>query len=477
MLGHLIRKEILDHILGFRFLILSLLGSLIIWASLYDGYAYYCERLEDYRQAKVETKVRIQQIMVSDDWSEISTKGYLIHKPPTPMSIFVRGLESDLGRSIRIFGYLRRPKLSPAAAEPTIGVFPPLDLGLAVEVILSLFVLLFTYDAVCGEKEGGTLRLITSFPTARDRLLLAKLLGILIPILAMFGLPMLLGIAVIFGAPQVQFSSPDLVRLGFILITFAFYLATFACAGLFASCLTHRTSVSFVILLTFWTMTVVVVPRLSLITADIFQPSPSIHNLETEKSAAQNALFAKRNDQLQRWTQKYLETSGQAWYRTPEGREAFQIYTDQTREEMQSLMVAQQTRLDEAFRNRYDARLNLAVTLARFSPAFAITNASVRLAGTGVDRQRRFLVAVERYREAWWVWFARTKKRDMLRQANPAKYGQHKWDVSDLPLFTYEEIGTKEDVRTALVDVGILAIWGLIFFTGAYVATLRYDPR
>ena len=31
MLGPLIRKEILDHILGFRFAMLSVLGAVIIW--------------------------------------------------------------------------------------------------------------------------------------------------------------------------------------------------------------------------------------------------------------------------------------------------------------------------------------------------------------------------------------------------------------------------------------------------------------
>lgn len=49
MLGHLIRKEILDHISGLRFLILSAVGVLAIWLSLYDWYAYYLDRLRDYR--------------------------------------------------------------------------------------------------------------------------------------------------------------------------------------------------------------------------------------------------------------------------------------------------------------------------------------------------------------------------------------------------------------------------------------------
>ncbi len=52
MLGHLIRKEILDQILGLRFLILATLGALVIWLSLYSGYTYYQARLSDHRQAQ-----------------------------------------------------------------------------------------------------------------------------------------------------------------------------------------------------------------------------------------------------------------------------------------------------------------------------------------------------------------------------------------------------------------------------------------
>ncbi len=47
MLGHLIRKEVLDHISGVRFLLLSVFGGLIIWLSLYSGYAYYQDRMNE----------------------------------------------------------------------------------------------------------------------------------------------------------------------------------------------------------------------------------------------------------------------------------------------------------------------------------------------------------------------------------------------------------------------------------------------
>jgi hypothetical protein len=262
------------------------------------------------------------------------------------------------------------------------------------------------------------------------------------------------------------------------LLTFALYLAAFVCAGLLASSLTHRTATSFVLLLTFWVATVAVLPRLSLIIADGFQPAPSVYELQAEKKAIERIALQKRNDLWNKWAQDYLKSKGQEFWKTPEGQEAFQIYFSQTRLDARAQTRSQYDRLDETFRNRYNARLDLAIALARLSPAFALNNATVRLAGTGVDRHRRFLESFHMYLEGQrFDWFVRTKDRDMLRQAHPAKHGKFKWDVSDMPRFTYRETWPGEDIRTALVDIGMLAVWGLIFFVGAYVAMLRYDLR
>ena len=99
---------------------------------------------------------------------------------------------------------IQRLRRSPVEAEPLLGAFPPLDLGLVVQVVLSLFVLLFTYDAVCGDKEGGTLSLVASFAVPRHRLLVGKFFGALIPTLTAFGLPLLLGVSVMGLMPEVK---------------------------------------------------------------------------------------------------------------------------------------------------------------------------------------------------------------------------------------------------------------------------------
>ena len=480
MLGHLIRKEMLDHILNLRFLILSVVGMLAIWTSLYSGYAYYVESLQDYRLAQTATEDRVRQLMTGNDWREITGGSFLVHRQPTPLSVFVRGLEPILGRSIRVSrigGHPRRLKLSPAEAEPILGISSPLDLGLVVQVVLSLFVLLLTYDAVCGEKEAGTLRLTASFPISRHQLLVAKFTGVLIPTLLAFGLPLLLGIAVLLLAPEVQIMAGEWVRLGWILVIFSIYLTVFTCAGLFASCLTHRVPTSFVISLVFWVATVTVLPRLSLIAADGFRPTPSMHQHQAEKANIETALYGWRLEELGRWEEDYLKSTGQRWWKIPEGQEARYLVIKRTRREADERAKPEYDRMDEAFRNRYNARRNLAATLASVSPAFALKNVTVRLAGTGIDRQQRFMRAFTQYAEQHKQWWIKTKDRDLLRQARPEKYGEYKWDISDMPRFTYHEIWPEKDIQTALMDIGILALWGLFFFAGAYVAILRYDLR
>ena len=479
MLGHLIRKEILDHISGIRFLILAAVGALAIWLSLYDGYAYYRERLQDHRLGEAWTEERIRQIKV-DAGSEPSRLGYAIHKPPTPMSIFVRGMEPVLGRSSNTGWAEQIPRLkwSPAEMEPILGLFLPLDLGLVVQVVLSLFVVLLTYDAVCGEKEAGTLSLVASFPVPRHHLLLGKFFGVLFSTLTAFGLPLLAGTAAVLLAPDVAFTDAELSRVGLILLAFVLFLTAFVCAGLLASVLTHRSATSFVLLLVFWVSTVSVLPRLSLIVAEGIRPAPSIYEFQAKKAATRKEIIDRWRESKVAWVEKHIGP-GKRWEDgTPESQEEYYLWNREEQRKIGERQAAQWDRLDEEFLNRYTARLNLAVAIARFSPAFALNNATSLLAGTGMDRHQRFFATYKRFRRRLSSdWMSHFTFQNILRRIRPDKYGKFEWDASGLPRFTYRETWPGEEVRSATVDIGVVALWGLVFFVGAYAAMLRYDLR
>ena len=473
MLGGIVRKEILSSITSPRFLVLSGLGGLAILLSLFSGYLYHTARVEDYRLAQRATEGSILQRQRSMNWTELSALGFQVHKPPTPMSIFVRGLEPVLGRTVPMAGPIKQLKYSPAATTPILAVFPPLDLGVVVQIVLSLFVLLLTYDAVCGEKEAGTLSLTGSHPVPRDRLLLGKLLGVLLPAGVAFGIPLAFGTGIVLLMPDVDLAGPELWRLAWLMVAFSLYLAAFACAGLFASCLTHRSATSFVLLLGFWVASVAVVPRLSLIAADGLRPTPSMHQHRAQVAEIEREILEE--DRALRW--KYRDEHPEYWKRTPESQEAYWEFYTNMRKEVQARHQPRIDELEREFNNRYNGRASLATSLARLSPMFALRNVAILLTGTGAERQRRYMKAFEEYNDAYGDWHFDFVGSDLKKAFHADKQELRDWSFSEMPRLAYRDSWPATDVQGALTDIGLLAAWALVFLMGAHVALLKYDLR
>ena len=74
-----------------------------------------------------------------------------------------------------------------------------LDFLFIVGTVFSLLALLFTCDAVAGEKEAGTLRINLSNPLPRDVFLWSKLIGGYIVFVVPFLVSFLLGLLLLVG--------------------------------------------------------------------------------------------------------------------------------------------------------------------------------------------------------------------------------------------------------------------------------------
>ena len=110
----------------------------------------------------------------------------LIDRPPNPLSIFNVGLDKQLGNQVEIYhGFV--PTLWDAAIHgsdnPIMDIFSSIDIIFIFEVVLSLLALIFAYDALAGEYEGGTLRLVLTHPVGRGHILLAKYMSAMLCLL------------------------------------------------------------------------------------------------------------------------------------------------------------------------------------------------------------------------------------------------------------------------------------------------------
>lgn len=486
MLGHLVRKEILDQFQSRRFLLLGTATGVIIWLSLFSGYQYYQYRLRDDEAARAGTEARIRQIASAEDMDrgdpflETTAISYLHHRPLTALVIFVRGLDPVMGRSVhRRTTKADRPKYSAASTDPILGAFLPLDLAVVAEVVMTLMALMLCYDAVSGEKEAGTLRLMSSFPVPRASFLLAKLVGSLVPILAAFGLSALLGTAILLLLPDVVLAPPELLRLAGVFAAFVILMGTFVCMGLMVSSLTRQTATSLVVLLALWVGYVLFVPSASLIAANLVRPAPSTHEFKAEEAVLETESGKLQRNIWREWTDAHGGSEGPgAWWRDPETYEEGMRFNSGSWAKARESLDSEFDALRRNYENRYAERLWLARLFARTSPTFGFREAVIRLSATGWDAQQRFMAAYRQFgEEVEDDWFINAKLMVYLRRRFPEKYPGEPYDVSDQPRLVYREGWPAADLEAAGSSLMMTAMWGLGFFAIATVGVLRYDVR
>ncbi len=238
MFTRLVQKELLHHLLDFRFVVVFALCAVLSALSLYVGGRNYARQLREYNVVSENNRRAFQEASLDKGrLFDLVWVGYPWNRRPEALSPVVYGLSGVLGREVRI-RYQLFPlfKASTFETDPIHMLFEVLDLAFIVKMVLSLCVLLFTYDAICGEKEAGTLRLYSSFPVARSTLALAKLVGSTLAVLVPFVFAFLLAAAVLALSPEVGLEGGGWGRIAALMGVFGLYLAVFAAFGLVGIC-------------------------------------------------------------------------------------------------------------------------------------------------------------------------------------------------------------------------------------------------
>ena len=239
------------------------------------------------------------------NYSSLAGIGVKVSKPPQVLGTVVTGIEEAVGRVAPV-NIAADPNLveSKYSSNPVFAVFGALDLMFIVKIVLSLFAILFTYDAIVGEKEKGTLKLALSNDVPRDRLILGKAIGGYISLLLPLLIPLLLSLLFLLIVPDVSLGGQDWARLMLIFLMFFLYLSVFFSLGLFVSARTSRSSTSFLVLLFVWVIIVMVIPKAAVITAGQVRPIPSVHEITAKKDAFLQQIQTEGQKEVRDWVTK-----------------------------------------------------------------------------------------------------------------------------------------------------------------------------
>ena len=471
MLWTIVRKELSANLLSFRFILVFLLCCTLIIVSTYTMRGKYDERVEEYSAAVSMHRQELAGSEGQQAIGQVVNSGYKLDKPPTPLSVIVEGMEGAAGRFASISVYLD-PRLEGGPdIDPMFTYFGTLDMMYIVRVVLSLVAILLTYDAISGEREQGTLKLTLSNSVARSTMLLSKCIGGYITLLLPFLVPVLISLLILATSGSINFSGEDWIRLGFVLLASLLYIGLFLMLGLLVSSRSSRSTTALMMLLFLWVVIVLAVPKVSKIVAGKLRHVPSVQEVQAEKDAAMTQFSKEENEKSQQHIRENL------------GKLSSEEVQDGIYRIMQATVVGRIRKMGQ-IQAEYDrkraAQFRLAENVSRLSPASVYTYAATGLAGTGLDRQERFLAAARAYQEGFVQYFNELMRKDMEQQwarIKGEKVEEVKFDFDRMPALDFREASLSESWDSAMVDFLMLFLLLACFFMIAYIGFIRSDVR
>ncbi len=447
-------KEFRHHLLSARFAISAVLFLMVSVTGLFVVGGRYRRDLAMY--ATEQSKWR-DQMAASGSLRDLGMLGVTIARRPQPVSILGRGLEEKMPRSVQVAVYGEPTGTANRYVNPVFFLFESPDLLNMIKTVGTLLALFFVFDAICGEKEAGTLRLIMAHPIRRHTLLLGKCAGAYLALLVPFLVSLLAAAVVMQLYPDLRPGAEGWVRIVLFGGVVSLLLASFFALGLYISTRNERASTALVVSVLIWVVLVLAWPNLVPVMTRPFVRIPSGAEIAEEKRAVHREL---------RREQRHRERAA-----------ADEKERQRIRDEYEQRINDALARVEQRRRRRIETHVTISRSLSRLSPAACFTYAATEILGTGVDDYGDFVDAVERYAVSLREYYR--EKSEELERSPPPGGGRWsaKFDIRDIPQFEFEPVPVATAVSRALFDLLVLAMTFVVFFLGAWIAFLRYDVR
>lgn len=466
MLKTIIRKEIVETITSPKFIFTFLICAVLILLSEYTGISNYAAERKEYdaavalNQKNLESRTR---------YNGMNPK---INRLPHVLRAISIGVDEAVGR-VATISIVDDPSMieSKFESNPVFSVFGALDLTYIVKIVLSLFAILFTYNAICGEKESGTLKLTLSYKVPRDRLILGKVIGGYISLLIPLIIPLILSLLLLLVYPNIHLTGGDWGRLLLMFMIFFLYLSVFFTLGLFVSARTNKSSTSFLVLLFVWVVFVTVVPKMAVMAAAQLKPIPSLHEITDKKEAVLAQIQNESMVKVQAW---FKENNPKPGADRKPFEEKMRKFLEEYQLELTSKVDAAYAALDRDYRVKKQVQQNLAVNLSRLSPASALSFSTMSLARTGLDEHQRFLDSIRIYKPIFTKWVT---AKTMASLDFESGGGNARISLADMPRHSYTDESLSKSLARTIPDIVLMIVLIIVFFVGAYLSFLKYDVR
>jgi ABC-type transport system involved in multi-copper enzyme maturation permease subunit len=476
----IVKKEILENILSYRFPLFGLIAMVLIPLGMYVNQLDYAKRVRDYDEqvrlaAQAASSINIQDVMAGT----VAIKGF---RRPAALSVFTRGFEGTLPRYYEFTQEGAKPGESSSSEESILSVQGKIDFVFLVQMVLSLVGLLFASDVIAGEKEAGTLRAMLSNHLPRDTILSGKIAGGYLALWAPFTASFLVGLLfLILGALPV-FGGDTPAKILIVFLAASGFLLAYFIIGTMVSASAAKTRTALVTILLVWAFFQLIMPKLSDMLAAIVYPVRTETQVSLEKSLLANSLGMETAKELGR---QYDLIFGSAPKGTaddaesPESKkwDAVKAGIEQGAKERKAQQLGA---IDETYRQQKRRQQDFAVNLSLFSPSAAFARFVADVCGTGELERTKYAEAVQAHAGALDIaLFSKVKRTLMIHAGGGTSLGfsAEPIDFKTLPQFTIAPASLADVFKANWKSLLSLAFWLIAPFAAAYVRFIRYDVR
>ena len=478
MIFSIAKRELYDNMMSLRFALIALLMLTVMVANAVVSLGRYDEQMGDYHRNVAQELEEMEHHAKSFQLLVLYGPGEL-HKQPSALSFCANGGETYLSKNTdgrplerwwgdfpaRFNGIWR---MTYPQSNPSLWNFLPdstqMDWAFLISVVLSFAAILFTFDAISGERARGTLRLMLANSVPRHVVLVGKFLGALISIGLPFLMAVLVNLFLLYTSGSIQLAASDWARLGGIVLIGFVYIAIFITLGLLVSSRARQSPSSLMVLTLIWVVWVILIPNtVGLVVRSL-------------KPAMTSDEFRQRREELyQQVTQKYLDRglldTDFAPRQIPPA-EVTLLWGEYHLEES----LGDERFLEEHLRAQLD-QVAYARSLARLSPAAAVQYAIESLAGTGFSRHLQFLSQVKIYVSEFRDFLVEVDQADS--ESPHALFFRLAISWKPVPLDTIPKFKDRyslgESLNDATVDTLLLVLVFVTLSAALFLSFLRVD--
>jgi ABC-type transport system involved in multi-copper enzyme maturation permease subunit len=367
-----------------------------------------------------------------------------------------------------------------------------LDLVAIVSIIMSLVAILLSHSAITGEREAGLLKLMLSTSISRTTIVLGKFIGGVLTLIIPFTLGVLVGLAYIALGASVELSGLDTGVFAILLLLSYIYVTAFYALGLFVSTRSRTSNVAVLKSLFAWVVLVLVLPNISPFLAAQIYRIPSAAKIQQQRTKIESddrdEIIRNRQSQM---LQSTFSDVGMVIRSTPKQsdleakiaadvafRERYAQYQKAWGEMARDVNIEQRkigAAIQESFDNQSHHQEVFATVLASLSPLSNFVFAATDVADVGLESDKEWNSQAGRYSGSLREYADRRYEEE--KQKNPA-FGYNDYlDLRARSRFQFQPPPVSTRLERILIPFGVLMIFNLLFFAGAFVSFLRYDVR